>query len=878
MQDLFLEVLNMSLTAAYVIVAVIIIRMLIRKLPKKYSFWLWSIAAFRLCCPFSFQSVMSIFNIGIFDMSRAQTESGAQLEYVADNIVYEEIPQVTVGIPYANTIINNNLPAAEPTASANPMQIILAVLTVIWVTGMAAMLVYGVVSYIKIRLSMNTAMRLERNIYQSDKVGSPFILGIIKPKIYIPFGLDEDTRKYILTHEEYHLKRFDHISKIAAYIILSVHWFNPLCWVAFILMGTDMEMSCDEKVLADEENICKEYSRSLLSFAADRRFPAPGPLAFGETGVRSRIKNALGFRKPKLWAGIVAVAICIGAAVVCISNPMFMRITDINDAGDCEKIFDEIYSVTVINSRGEQILTEEKDIARTVEVLRSLKISRKAISRSENRNKVNTVAIRSTENDEIPIFIYFNEDYSEFWINDGVKPSFTYEVKNPEEMSVFAQYGNTLTAENIEDAAKELETEKVTLFDFYEDNGILLAGCSYEGKLGFAVFLQNADGSYEFEAASRAENLVPRDSVKSIATSYFMKYPHDYMVVVSNNKELHTMKISGDLNKEIFVESCPAFIAVDLSERHASEFSISYNFYDQSGKAIDYSAVGDMDGIEVEMSEQNATSTAAYISPMYIGLEKKDGKTGLEEAFWNMADNPQFYTEGTKHLPVIRISDIQTLESVTEKMSEYFLNQSNEHFGVADEKYTEEFFERKTVFAILVSEGDFQNYHFSDYVYDDNGNVVFNIESAADGGGVRGNEMSSLMVVYEFDKSNVANARSFDAVIKEINYSFSDSATIYSYSNGREFIDPSVVLDNGRFRFNTSLFSSYIAMGSYQTIGDTLILKTDDRKNTYVFKVEETAIVFDASQSSKIPSYRYASGEEPLPAIPDGARFNMIME
>lgn len=559
MQNLFLDVLNMSLTAAYVIAAIILIRLLIRKLPKKYSYLLWSVAAFRLCCPFSFQSVLSIFNLGIFDMSRAQTESGAQLKYVADNIIYEEIPQVTVGLPYANTIINNSLPPAEPTASINPMQIIIAVLAVLWVIGMAAMLGYGIISFIRIRRSMNTAMRLKDNVYQSDKVSSPFILGIVKPKIYIPFGLDEDTLRYVLTHEKYHLRRFDHIAKIAAYIILSVHWFNPLCWAAFILMGTDMEMSCDEKVLAGEENIRKEYSTSLLSFATDRRFPSPGPLAFGETGVRSRIKNALNFRKPKLWAAVIAVIVCIVAAVACISNPMFMRITDINDAGDCEKMFDEIYSLTVTNSRGEQILTEEKDIERTVEVLKSLKINRKTMSRSENRPKINSIAIRSSEKDKIPTFIYFNESYSEFWINDGVKPSFTYEVKNPEEMSAFAQHLNTFTAEKFE-------------------------------------------------------------------------------------------------------------------------------------------------------------------------------------------------------------------------------------------------------------------------------------------------------------------------------YSMSETSVIYEYHNENEMVDPTLVLDNGRFHFTWSLFSSYLAMGSYETVGDTLILKTDDGKNTYVFKIEEAAMVFDASQSSEIPSYRYSSGADPIPAVPDGARFILKAE
>ncbi len=703
MQNLFLEIINMSLTSAYVIAVIMIIRLLIKKLPKKYSYWLWGAAAFRLCCPFSFQSVLSIFNLGFFDMSRAQSVSGARLEYVAENIGYQEIPQVTVGIPYANTLINNALPEAHPSESVNPMQIVLAVSAVLWAVGVAVMLVYGIVSYIKIRRSMASAMKLEDNVYQSDKISSPFIIGIFKPKIYIPFGIDGETLRYVLIHEKYHLKRFDHIAKITAYIILSVHWFNPMCWAAFILMGTDMEMSCDEKVLASEENIRKEYSSSLLDFATSGRFPSPGPLAFGETGVRSRIKNALRFRKPKLWAGIVAVVVCIAVALVCISNPMFMRITDIDDAGDYEKIFDEIYSITVVNSRGGQILKDEAEIARAVEVLESLKISRYDISRNENRNKVNSVVICDNENDETPLFIFFNEDYSQLWINDGVKASFTYKVKNPEEMSVFSQYGTLLTAENIKDVEQKLKTDKVSLFDFFIKDDILIAGCSYEGKLGFAVFMQNDNGSYILEEARRYEELITRASDKSIATSYFIKQPHDYMVVLSNNPDFHRFETEGDLNVKMYAKGCPTMLVIDMSGLNNSESGFTYSFLDSSGKDIGFPSEG------------------------------------------------KEYPKG-------------------------------------------------------------------------------------------------------------------------------ETKTVYVYHSENELVDPAVTLDNGRFQFNWSLFSSYIARGSYKTVGDTLILETDDGVNTYLFRIEENSIVFDASQSSKIPSYKYYSGAEPLPAVPDGATFNKLKE
>lgn len=703
MQALFLEILNMSLTSAYVIAVIMIIRLMVRKLPKKYSYWLWSAAAFRLCCPLSFQSVLSIFNFGFFDMSRAQSESGARLEYVADNIGYQEIPQVSVGIPYANTLINNVLPEAHPSESVNPMQIVLTVSAVLWAVGVVLMLICGIVSYIKIRRSMSTAMKLEGNIYQSDKISSPFILGIFKPKIYIPFGIYGETLRYVLIHEKYHIKRFDHIVKIAAYLILSVHWFNPMCWAAFILMGTDMEMSCDEKVLASEDNIRKEYSTSLLSFATSGRFPSPGPIAFGETGVRSRIKNALRFKKPKLWAGIVAVTVCVAVAVVCVSNPMFMRITDINDAGDYEKIFDEIYSITVINSRGSQFLKEEDEISRVVEVLESLKISRDNISRNENRNKVNSVMICDNENDKNPLFIYFNEDFSQLWINDGVKPSFTYKVKNPEEMSVFSQYGTLLTAENIKAVEQKLKTDKVSLFDFFIKDDILIAGCSYEGKLGFAVFMQNENGGYELEEARRYEELITRTSDKSMATSYFIKQPHDYMVIMSNNPDFHRVETKGDLNVKMYAKGCPTMLVIDMSGLKNSESGFTYSFLDSSGKDIGFPSEGE--------------------------------------------EYPKGGTE-----------------------------------------------------------------------------------------------------------------------------------TVYVYHSGNELVDPALTLDNGKFQFNWSLFSSYIARGSYKTVGDMLILETDDGVNTYFFRIEENAIVFDASQSSKIPSYKYHSGAEPLPAVPDGATFYVLNE
>ncbi len=321
MDAVFLKVLNMSITASYVIAAVLIIRLLIRKAPKRYSYLLWSAAGFRLCCPISFQSIFSLFSLSPFDMTRAQSAGAAMLEYVPQSIAQAPQPQITAGIPAANSAIAEILPAAAPAASVNPMQIWIAVGTALWCAGILAFLIYGVVSFLKLRRRMASAVLLEGNVYQSEHVRSPFILGLFRPKIYIPFGLDERTRRYVLAHERHHIRRFDHVIKPFAFLLLAVHWFNPLCYLAFYLMGKDMEMSCDERVLAGESNIRKSYSVSLLSFAANRRFPSPSPLAFGETSVKSRIKNVLNWKRPKVWVTLLVAALCVAAVAACAANP-----------------------------------------------------------------------------------------------------------------------------------------------------------------------------------------------------------------------------------------------------------------------------------------------------------------------------------------------------------------------------------------------------------------------------------------------------------------------------------------------------------------------------------------------------------------------------
>ncbi len=335
MTALFSTVLDMSLMACPVIAVILLLRLPLKKAPKKYSYALWAIAGFRLIFPGSIESAFSIFNLQrraaapkapvtaapvstpIINIADAVTPTAPPAS--APPVVSTFAPAVDIPIstaPPAGDILPPAATAA-PTAPAAPALGVMDILAILWCLGMAALLIYSVVSYIRLKRRMATATLLEDNIYRAEGLASPFILGFFRPRIYIPYGLEGDELSYVLAHERCHLKRGDHIIKPLAFLILILHWFDPLVWLAFILMSKDMEMSCDEKLLAKNEGIRKAYSSTLLSFASNRRFPAPGPLAFGEGSVRSRIKNVLHWKKPALWVTIAAVLVCITTILIC---------------------------------------------------------------------------------------------------------------------------------------------------------------------------------------------------------------------------------------------------------------------------------------------------------------------------------------------------------------------------------------------------------------------------------------------------------------------------------------------------------------------------------------------------------------------------------
>lgn len=295
MEYIFISILNMSLTASYVIAAIMLARLFLKKAPKIVSYALWAVAGFWLVLPFSFESAFSLIPF--------------KSAPIPADIAMQPIPSIDSGINIVDNAVSQVLPAATPAASVNPLQIWLTVGVYLWLAGIVVMVIYTGVSIILLKRRLNVVMPIDGNIYESDNLKTPFVLGLFRPRIYIPTGLSEEEKCYIILHERTHIRRHDHVVKLIAYFILCLHWFNPLVWAAFLLMGTDMEMSCDERVLKEMGGDKKKgYSTLLLSLATERRLINGSPLAFGEGNIKGRIKNVLNFKKP-------AASIIVAAAV-----------------------------------------------------------------------------------------------------------------------------------------------------------------------------------------------------------------------------------------------------------------------------------------------------------------------------------------------------------------------------------------------------------------------------------------------------------------------------------------------------------------------------------------------------------------------------------
>ena len=344
------------MTVAVVIFAVLLARLLLRRMPKKYSYVLWSLVGIRMVFDLPIASRLSVFNLFRSFAGRASTAETMLSPKGVTNPVGTTAASGAMGTTgtAASNAISGNAAASVTAHSLSTTQMVLGILGWIWLIGVGLFVAYGIYSYIKCRMLVQTAVLANDidlpisacshvsgrkahlfagsnttsvmrkggiTVWECDRIPSPFVLGILRPRIYIPFRMGEQEQAYILAHEQYHVRRLDPLWKLIAFLLLAVYWWNPLVWIAFFYMIRDMEMSCDEAVIEQfGSNIKQGYSNSLLEFAMERHPYSFAPVAFGEGDAGRRIKNVLNFKKPQTWLAIIVIVLLVIVGISCLTN------------------------------------------------------------------------------------------------------------------------------------------------------------------------------------------------------------------------------------------------------------------------------------------------------------------------------------------------------------------------------------------------------------------------------------------------------------------------------------------------------------------------------------------------------------------------------
>ena len=360
MSEAFLKIVNMSISAGWLVLAVLALRLILKKSPKWVNVLLWGIVALKLICPVSIESALSLI---------------PSTETISPEIMMDHTPEITTGIPALNSAINPIITdsfAPNPGDSANPLQILIPVAANIWFLGMVVLLLYTAISYISLRRKLRTATILRENVYQCVAVDSPFVLGIVRPKIYLPYRIEGQDLEHVVAHEQAHIRRKDHWWKPLGFLLLTVYWFIPLMWVAYILLCRDIELACDEKVIKDLGNAQRaDYTQALIHCSVNRRIIAACPLAFGEVGVKNRVRSIMNYRKPTFWIMVTAVIACIAVAVCFLTDP--------KEISTPEPIMDTLSSdevawaqVTLWENATEHISLNEAQIQELIRILNNL--------------------------------------------------------------------------------------------------------------------------------------------------------------------------------------------------------------------------------------------------------------------------------------------------------------------------------------------------------------------------------------------------------------------------------------------------------------------------------------------------------------------------
>lgn len=498
----------MSINASFVVLAVILIRLLLQKAPKYIRIILWGLVAVRLICPFSIESVFGL-------IPNAEPIS-LEPSFANPLTNYNAIPVITPNIS----------PALESNASTSFTPITITAAN-IWIIGMLILVLLTCISYLRIRKKTREAMPIKDNIFLCDHIPTPFILGIIQPKIYLPSSMAEEDMEYVIAHENAHLKSYDHSLKPFGFLLLVIHWFNPFIWLAYILFCRDIELACDERVIT-EIGIEKKrsYSNALINCSASSKILSACPLAFGEVGVKARIKNVLSYKKPALYISITAVVACVVVVVCFLTNSDGIKINQIKESGGFDHLFKNVSSVKIVKY-GYSIKVEDVDT--TLKYLKKVKLEPTPISTSKayDRDKSYQIVINDITT------LCFNQGLNEVWIDDNIKATQSYAVKKPwvvqEIFKNSTSYSNSIeyTILYMNDPKLSTTTDSIGFQILTENQGAteLLANCDNGYLSGISTVSKKKENSIEILTSPDATICWhPDENYKSTAKVDFILY------------------------------------------------------------------------------------------------------------------------------------------------------------------------------------------------------------------------------------------------------------------------------------------------------------------------------------------------------------------
>lgn len=445
--DIFLQILKMSITASIVILLVLLIRVMLRKTPKVFSYALWAVVLFRLVCPVSFESDFSLLSI-FPDMDNQRDIQSIEFSLSSFQEGATTVAIETSSTPLLETpseiIQNGTSSTTSPTNSVDPQQVVLTILAVIWVIGILVMLLYSIASSLRLSIRVRGATHLKDNIYLVANWDTPFVMGLFNPRIYLPETLSEKEQLFVLHHEQTHIKHLDHVTRLVSFLALTLHWFNPLVWIAFHISGKDMEMACDEAVIkAFGTPVKKEYTTSLLALATGKRYLAGAPLAFGVGDTKGRIKNILNYNSPSFWLKVIIVAIIGMASIGLLANPTnHAQLIHIKSIGLSQELLNQV-TACGLNTNTQSLQPSSLKVSEVVDFIETLEVNKSEInqSRADDRDLSNQIILSLTgvENGgkSYDIKLNFSSNFDEVWIDNGLKPSFSYRVSRPAEAKIF---------------------------------------------------------------------------------------------------------------------------------------------------------------------------------------------------------------------------------------------------------------------------------------------------------------------------------------------------------------------------------------------------------------------------------------------------------